>query len=99
MPQLQQRIAVRGRSCELRARVQQHLDEGSIAIVDSCVPLSGTVGSPKMQPHRRTVTEVAPPELALGPEDRDRQAFGALFVGDRERVLSAGTATSDGYEG
>ena len=44
------------------------------------------------------VAEVPPPELPLGPHDRDRQFPVALLVGDRERVLGAGAPARDADE-
>src|SRR5271167_2444049 len=84
-----------GLPVELGGWVEKHLDRNAAAIVNSCSCLSSAICAAKPQADDCTVAEVAPPELALGPHDRDRESFVGLLVADGERVLSAGSEAGD----
>ena len=87
-----------GLPVELGGWVEKHLDRNAAAIVNSCSCLSSAICAAKPQADDCTVAEVAPPELALGPHDRDRESFVGLLVADGERVLSAGSEAGDADE-
>jgi hypothetical protein len=87
-----------GLPVELGARVEKYLDGNAAAIVNSRSCLSSAICAAKAQADGCTVAEVAPPELALGPHDRNRECFVGLLVADGERVLSAGSPAGDADE-
>jgi len=87
-----------GLPVELGAGVEKYLDGNAAAIVNSRSCLSSAICTATAQADGCTVAEVAPPELALGTHDRDRECVVGLLVADGERVLSAGSPAGDADE-
>lgn len=74
--------------------LEPHLDDHFAGILELNLCMSCAIRPPKAQADGRLVAQVAPPELALRPEDRNDQPVRTLLIGDRKSVLSTCAPTN-----